>query len=751
MPERQSPVALRVAVVGCGAVTRANLMPVLAGHDGLTVAALVDRDAARAQALASSYGVSRVVTDLNSVLDDVDAVVLATPPAHHAPATIDLAARGKHVFVEKPMAMTLPDAESMVAAADRAGVTLSVGLYRRVLPAVQLAKAMIARGEYGRVLSVDIEEGGPYGWGLATLDVLTKAAGGGGVLIDIGSHVIDVLLFILPGEATLTRYLENARGGIETDCEARFTVRHASGDVAVRVELSRTRELRGSIRVECEHATIELLRGNFTQLLLHPRSAEPSPFRVSAEWAGQGAFIGYQAFRAEIDDWVDAIAAKTEPVLSGRSVVPVVRLIDACYANPQPMPEPWTDEGLAPASRAIEVRAPRGRVLVTGAGGFLGGRAVELLAGSGAWDVTALVREPKSAAKLARWPYPIVLGDICSPADMDRAMKGIDAVVHCAVGTSWKPEETRRVTVDGTRTVAEAALRAGVKRFVHISTMFVHKRDGDGVLDESVALEPPANDAYGQNKLAAEKVLQELTAKGLSTVILRPTRIYGPLSRTFTTRPLEAIRDGIFALRGNPDVPANMVYVDNVVAAIARALEAGDNRKGGAYLISDPEQVTLREFFQYFADASGKQIRVVPAPPVRAGEARGLASRWVHGVRTIVLAPEVRALVHRILDTDPIGTLPKQLWERSPKLQARLLKLFKVDAAVTYRPSAAGASTDLLYYGDAALVSVGKAERELGFAPAVARDRAMALTLEWARAAKLVPVAAADLTSAQVL
>src|SRR4051812_45355754 len=89
---------IRVAIVGCGAVTKSNLLPVIAGHDQISLTALVDRDAARAQSLADSYGVSRVLTDL-AALDakDVDAVVLATPPAHHAPATLDLTSRGIHV------------------------------------------------------------------------------------------------------------------------------------------------------------------------------------------------------------------------------------------------------------------------------------------------------------------------------------------------------------------------------------------------------------------------------------------------------------------------------------------------------------------------------------------------------------------------------------------------------------------------------------------------------------------------------
>jgi uncharacterized protein YbjT (DUF2867 family) len=301
----------------------------------------------------------------------------------------------------------------------------------------------------------------------------------------------------------------------------------------------------------------------------------------------------------------------------------------------------------------------------------------------------------------------------------------------------------RRVTVDGTRTVAEAALRAGVKRFVHISSMFVHRRDGGGVLDENVPLDPPAHDGYAQNKLLAERVVQELGSKGLSTITLRPSRIYGPFSRTFTVRPLQAMAEGQFVIKGDPHVPANMVYVDNVVHAIASALDAPEALGGRAYLVSEPDQLSLYEFFGFFAASANRPIRVIPNVAVpSAGPQAGVLSRWLAGCRTIVLAPEVRALIHRIMDTDPVGAVPRRLWESSPRAQSALLRLFRVDAAVTYRVPADTAPADLAYYGDAGLVSTAKATQELGFVPEVARTRAMELTRHWAEYARLLPMSA---------
>src|SRR5262249_43130385 len=135
-PWRAAPVALRryplcqplvtsrirIAIVGCGAVTRASLLPALSGHDGFELLALVDRDLARAQELASLYRVPSAL-DTMSVLDRnlVDGVVIATPPGHHAIAAQECAAKGLHIFVEKPMAITAADATAMIDAAARAG------------------------------------------------------------------------------------------------------------------------------------------------------------------------------------------------------------------------------------------------------------------------------------------------------------------------------------------------------------------------------------------------------------------------------------------------------------------------------------------------------------------------------------------------------------------------------------------------------------------------------------------------------
>src|SRR5690606_14242172 len=123
---------------------------------------------------------------------------------------IDLLRRGVHVLVEKPMATTLADAEEMVRVAGETGQALAVGFFRRFNPSLRLLKALLESGWPGRPRRFEVEGGGMYYWSAATLGNMRRDLAGGGVLIDFGSHMLD-LLFALFGEpAEVLDYRDNA-------------------------------------------------------------------------------------------------------------------------------------------------------------------------------------------------------------------------------------------------------------------------------------------------------------------------------------------------------------------------------------------------------------------------------------------------------------------------------------------------------------------------------------------------------------
>ena len=181
---------VRVALIGCGKISKDWHLPILTGHEGIQLVAMVDRDAIRCAELAQAYRVPRVMQDASDLRpEDVDAAIIATPPFHHAPCAIQLIQRGIHVFVEKPMATRYVDAAAMVRTAEEHGVALGVGFFRRLMPSTRLLKSMVDSEWLGRPIGFRAEGGGFYNWPAATLGNMRKEWAGGGVLIDFGSHL----------------------------------------------------------------------------------------------------------------------------------------------------------------------------------------------------------------------------------------------------------------------------------------------------------------------------------------------------------------------------------------------------------------------------------------------------------------------------------------------------------------------------------------------------------------------------------
>jgi len=271
-----------------------------------------------------------------------------------------------------------------------------------------------------------------------------------------------------------------------------------------------------------------------------------------------------------------------------------------------------------------------------------------------------------------------------------------------------------------------------------------------GVLDENTPVRPAVGGDYGESKAAAEDIIQGLVAKGLSATIFRPARVYGPFSRIFIKRPLEALVDGRFVIFGNPDVPANMVYVDNLVHAMYLALRAPDHAvKGQAFLICDPEEMTWREFYEYFASRLG--LGSLPLTP-RQASSRANRSRlatlafwrwpgaWYRGFKEVLSASEFKALGRKVLQTDPLGTLPRWMLERVPgcELLARRIIGASDELPIYRRTFPSAPPADIVEMGSAGVrINIEKASVTLGYRPIVDRDRALELTLEWAKHARL--------------
>jgi len=191
---------LKIGIIGCGGIANGKHMPNLAKIKEVEMVAFCDIVIERAEEAKAKYGTedAKVYLDYHDLLKDetIDIVHVLTPNREHAPITIDALEAGKHVMCEKPMAKTAAEAQAMLDAAKRTGKKLTIGYQNRQRPEIMHMKKMCDAGDLGdiyfaRVLAT--RRRGVPTWGV----FIDKDAQGGGALIDIGTHSLDLTLWCM--------------------------------------------------------------------------------------------------------------------------------------------------------------------------------------------------------------------------------------------------------------------------------------------------------------------------------------------------------------------------------------------------------------------------------------------------------------------------------------------------------------------------------------------------------------------------
>jgi predicted dehydrogenase len=189
---------VRIGVIGAGGIAQGAHLPAYRACDDAEVIAVADVFEATARAAAEKFNVPNVFTDYRKMLrmPEIDAVSVCTPNFMHREATIAALKAGKHVLVEKPMAMNAKECDAMIKAAQETGKKLQVGFNNRFSGGAQTLKKFIDRGDLGEIYyarAQALRRRGIPGWGVFT----QKDKQGGGPLIDIGVHILDLTLWLM--------------------------------------------------------------------------------------------------------------------------------------------------------------------------------------------------------------------------------------------------------------------------------------------------------------------------------------------------------------------------------------------------------------------------------------------------------------------------------------------------------------------------------------------------------------------------
>ncbi len=202
-------------------------------------------------------------------------------------------------------------------------------------------------------------------------------------------------------------------------------------------------------------------------------------------------------------------------------------------------------------------------ILVTGGSGFVGKHLVATLISRGD-RVRVLALPSDDTTWLEQRHVAVYRGDVRWSATIPPAIEGVDAVFHlAAMSDVWRPiSEYRAVNVAGTVNVCRAALNAGVKRLVHLSSSSVYGCGVGRLADEGVPLRP-FPDPYPVSKAEADLAVQRMTRAGLPAVILRPDQIFGPGDHLHFGRMASRLHHGIGVVIGSGVNRLPLVYVDD--------------------------------------------------------------------------------------------------------------------------------------------------------------------------------------------
>ena len=322
--------AVRVGLVGAGAISQTAHLPALAKMRGVELVGICDNDRAKARALGDRLGARDAFTDIEDLLelDEMDAVVVATPNHLHEPHVLAALAAKRHVLCERPLSLTARGIERILLAAQRANRKVLVANNHRFRSDVQALDRFIRGGELGKLASFRAGSYAPRGTveGWRT----RRAEAGGGVLLDHGYPLLDLALWLadFPAPQRVWAHLDRGRGAQAVEDAALVCLECAQG-ITVVLDLARnyvgseerwwfeTLSSRGSARLAPLRVTKEL----------NGRPHDVSPTGAAAR---ESTFL--QSYRAELAHFISVVQEESDYEPPNDQLI-VQRVIEAAYRS----------------------------------------------------------------------------------------------------------------------------------------------------------------------------------------------------------------------------------------------------------------------------------------------------------------------------------------------------------------------------------------------------------------------------------
>ncbi|MBZ5595218.1 MAG: NAD-dependent epimerase/dehydratase family protein [Acidobacteriia bacterium] len=611
---------LRAGIAGAGYVSAYHIRAVQS-LDFAEVVAIADVDLQRAREVAGRFHIPAACGSLEEMrAASPDMIHVLTPPGLHCDLAVRALEMGCHVMVEKPMANTVEECDRMITAARRNGRTLTVNHSARMDPIVLEALQRVREGEVGKVLAVDFLRSSdypPYTGG----PLPPPYRNGAYPLQDIGVHGLYLLeAFLGPVRSADIRYASTGRDVKLLFDEWRATVNCENGTGHMYLSWNErpmqnlliVHGTLGVMQVDCflqcctvrkaysAPKPVQIILGAVSTSVATLAAVTRNTFRFAT-----GKLVPSPGIHRSVCEFYRSVAAGLAPPVSPGEARRIIEVLQPAAARADADWQRFFAPSRSPGTASV---------LVTGAGGFIGRALINRLRESG-----------KRIRVLSRRPIPgwdtdsdlqVVYGDLGDPEIVHRAVEGVSTVYHVGAAMKGGIADFHSATVVGTQNVVDAALKYGIRRLVHVSSITVLDYAGHrgAPMTEESPMEPHPEwrGAYTESKLRAERIVLDAIGKGLQATIVRPGQIFGPGAEMLPPYGTIALA-GRWVVVGTGNILLPLVYIDDVVDALVLAAQR-DGVCGKTFQLVDRERLTQRQYIDHCRERHGQKIRVVYVP-----------------------------------------------------------------------------------------------------------------------------------------
>lgn len=627
----------KVGLLGAGFICEAHAKSLNRRSD-IEIVAICDYDREKAEEAAARFGIRQVFTSLDEMLNaEIDVVHVLIPPDKHTDAARRILESGRHVFLEKPMALVAAECQELVALAAIKKVKLSVDHNFLFLPSFDTLRNDARNGTLGKLDQITINwmyplgllQSGPFNnWMLREP---------GNLFLELGPHLVAFVMDLVGPlnsiKVTVSRPID-LPGGARV--YRQWHVHGLKGHTAVDLILSvvpgppeRSVVVRG-------HGA--LARCDFDRDLYH--RDEPMGYGLLfdnfftaanvAKQLGGGAvsnliasiaatlkkFPASNPFGASVASTIncfyETIDGQSDTRLEGQFGVNVIaeceRIVaGAEFERPDEARKVW----------AVIPPVQRPTVLVLGGTGFIGQYLVRALAARGIGVRVATRGMGSAQIALAGLPVELVQGDLANPSFIDAALENIEVVYDLAKATGKNWEDYYKHDVLITQNIAQRALAKGIKRFIYTGTIdSYYSANARHVITSDTPLDPQINarNHYARSKAACETLLMEMHRdKGLPLVIFRPGIVIGKGCSPAHWGVGMYLSDTRVQFWGDGKSKLPLVLVEDVADALVLGLDK-PGIEGQTFLLTDEQLLSGRDYVEAVSAACDTRIRVDTTP-----------------------------------------------------------------------------------------------------------------------------------------